>query len=82
MNSVSQENNVYFVSDLFQAALLYARGKKLLRVKKDSFKSTFVFENRNECEAIIAAYWRKEALIDALAYAEAHCSLKTRLRQR
>ncbi|MFA5038411.1 MAG: hypothetical protein WC732_01880 [Candidatus Omnitrophota bacterium] len=82
MNPDIPQNNEFSTSDLFQAALLYLERFKLLRVESGFPRATFVFADRSACAALIEAYWRREAHVDACGFAEAYCSLKTRLRQR
>ncbi|MFB3919251.1 MAG: hypothetical protein ACE14U_04185 [Candidatus Velamenicoccus archaeovorus] len=82
MDQNTQKLSEFSINDLFQAALLYTKGLKLLRVTVGVPRSTFVFADRAKCEDLCAAYWRKEAQVDAASFTEAYCSLKTRLRQR
>jgi hypothetical protein len=69
-------NNTHHTKDLAEAAFLYASGRKLAELKKDSGKYWFVFDDRKTCQALVDSYWRKDASVNAKEYADAFRSLK------
>ena len=71
--------NDYKTKDLYEAALLYADGAKLVDVEGEGKSCWFVFENRSECERISRLYWAGEAEVKAKAYSDALRTLKDRL---
>lgn len=77
------------IKDLYEASLLLTQGKNLLRIdsettpffrNKSSLTFFFVFDSAKDCEKILASYYRHEIKIDAFAFAEAHTSLKAKIR--
>ena len=72
------ETSVYHTKDLYEAAALYAIGKKLLELEQEDRFYWFVFEGE-ECQELSDKYWSGEIKIDAKAYANAIRSLKDRV---
>lgn len=62
--------------DIYQAAFLYARRLKLLRLEREGSSYWFVFENMKEAEALSNSYWGRDADVNAKAYSDAIRSLK------
>ena len=74
-----KNKNEYSTRDLFEASLLFASAKKLIRLDREDKFFWFVFDDNVGCDVLITAYWSKEASIDARTYADAIRSLKDRL---
>jgi len=70
------EKDEFKTKDLPEAALLFTRSKKLIRLEKDNERFHFVFEDKLACQELIDLFWRKEALVDAKTFADSLRSLK------
>jgi len=68
--------NLYRTKDLTEASFLYALGQKLLKLDSDNGRYWFIFEDKISCEELVNSFWRKEATINAKAFADAIRSLK------
>ena len=73
--------NQYQTRDLYEGAYLYASGQKLIRLRNDSGRFWFLFEDKHACQMLIDSYWHKDGLIDAKTFADAIRSLKDRIFQ-
>lgn len=69
----------YKTKDLYEAALLFASGVKLVGLVGEARQSFFVFEEEAKCQKLSDAYWAGEAKVVARYYSEAIRSLKDRL---
>ncbi len=63
--------------DLQIAGLLYACGKPLERLNRESGVCWFFFGDKTDCERIQRQYYARSASIDALTYADALRTLKS-----
>ena len=62
--------------DLGEASLLYAKHKRLTKVNKDSGIVWFLFDDKNGCEALSEAFWRREVDVNAREFVDAMRCLK------
>ncbi len=74
----SQQQN-YRVKDLYEAAVHYAKGQKLIQLEREGHFYWFIFSNKTQCEEVADAYWRGDCTVNAKAYADAIRTLKDRL---
>jgi len=73
------QNTHLITQDLYESALLYASGQKLIQLKNNSGRFSFIFEDGQACQGLIDAYWRKDAMVNAKEFADAVRSLKDRI---
>ncbi len=66
----------YRTKDLSLAAFLYTSGKKLNKLDFESGRAWFIFDDQRSCDALVSAFWRKEATVNAKEFADAIRSLK------
>ena len=66
----------YFTKDLWEASLLYAMNKKLIRTDNPNGKVWFYFADKDSCEGLVEAYLRKDLNVNAKEFAEANKTLK------
>ena len=71
--------NTHPTQDLYESAFLYASGQKLIQLKNDNGRFSFIFEDVQACQRLIDSYWRKDATVNAKEYADAVRSLKDRI---
>ncbi|OGE25741.1 hypothetical protein A2780_02530 [Candidatus Daviesbacteria bacterium RIFCSPHIGHO2_01_FULL_41_45] len=72
-------NNEYKTRDLHEAAFLYAKGKKLLRLEGGGREFWFVFDEADGCEVLANSYWANEVEVLAKSYADSLRTLKDRV---
>lgn len=72
-------NNEYKTRDLHEAAFLYAKGKKLLRLEGGEREFWFVFDQAEDCELLVDSYWAKEATGVIKDYVDSLRTLKDRI---
>lgn len=72
-------NNEYKTRDLHEAAFLYAKNKKLLRLEGKDREFWFIFDEAESCEILANSYWANEAEILAKQYVDALRTLKDRI---
>lgn len=70
------ETNIYFTKDIWEASLLYAMDKKLIRTDNVNGRVWFSFADRSSCEQFVEAYLRKDINVNAKEFAEANKTLK------
>jgi hypothetical protein len=66
----------YRTKDLYEAAFLYASGKRLIQSQNGSGKIWFVFGDEPSCRALSDSFWRKEASVNAKEFADSIRTLK------
>lgn len=71
--------NEYKTRDLHEAAFLYAKGKKLLRLEGGGREFWFIFDDTEACELLVDTYWSKEAQVIVKEYVDALRTLKDRI---
>ena len=71
--------NEYKTRDLYEAAFLYAKNIKLLRLEGHSREFWFIFDQAEDCETLANSYWANEAEILAKQYVDALRTLKDRI---
>lgn len=71
--------NEYKTRDLHEAAFLYAKNKKLLRLEGEGREFWFVFDQAEDCELLASSYWSKEAVVIVKEYVDALRTLKDRI---
>lgn len=71
--------NEYKTRDLHEAAFLYAKNKKLLRLEGKDREFWFIFDQADDCEILVESYWSKEAQVIAKEYVDSLRTLKDRL---
>lgn len=69
----------YKTRDLHEAAFLYAKDQKLLRLEGGQREFWFIFDNADDCEVLANSYWANEAEVFAKNYVDALRTLKDRL---
>ena len=79
METREKMENKYRTKDLSEASFLYASGQKLITLESDNERFWFVFEDKQACQHLIDAYWRKEAMVNAKEFADSLRSLKDRI---
>lgn len=72
-------NEIYKTKDLYEAALIYAKGQKLLNLEGESEFYWFVFEDKKTCEKLANKYWQGSAIVNAKTFADAIRTLKDRI---
>lgn len=70
------KNHYYRTKDLSEAAYLYASNQKLVTLSKDDRKYWFVFDDKSSCQELVDSFWRKEAVVNARAFADSLRTLK------
>lgn len=69
----------YRTKDLGEAAALFCKSAKLLRLEQEEGFSWFIFRSKDICQRISNNYWFGELLINAKSYQDALRTLKDRL---
>lgn len=71
--------NEYKTRDLHEAAFLYAKGKKLLRLEGGDREFWFIFDGVENCRILANSYWAREAEVVVVEYVDALRTLKDRI---
>lgn len=85
MQSIDGENmknktpQEYKTKDLGEAAALFCKSARLLRLEKQFDFFWFVFTDKVSCQKITDDYWYGELLVNAKSYQNALRTLKDRL---
>lgn len=79
VNHIPEPKNEYKTRDLHEAAFLYAKNKKLLRLEGEGREFWFIFDQLEDCELLTQSYWSKEAQVIAKEYVDALRTLKDRI---
>ena len=66
----------FLTKDLSVAGLCYAKGVKLLEVRREGRLCWFVFQNKNRCQDLQQDYFAKAVEVNAKDYADALRTLK------
>lgn len=66
----------YFTKDIWEASILYAMHKKIIRTDNVNGRVWFYFADKGSCEELVEAYLRKDLTINAKEFAEANKTLK------
>ncbi len=64
------------IKDLYLAALLYAKGQKLLSVDRQGKLCWFVFQDKALCEQLQQQFFAKSVFVNAREYADSIRTLK------
>lgn len=78
-NTSTTFNNTFKTKDLYEGAVLYAKGMKLLTTERVESKCWFVFSQAEECKKISDSYWRQELVLNGKALVDAIRTLKDRI---
>lgn len=76
MDQANKLKDCYLTKDLYEAAYIYAIGKKLLGLSPEGSHYRFVFSGRVACEKASSNYWQGKGLVKAKAMADALRTLK------
>lgn len=68
--------NRYTTKDLYEAALIYAKGEQFGGIEPNGSHYLFVFRNKKDCEVMAGSYWQGKCLVNAKAYSDAIRTLK------
>lgn len=67
------------VKDLGEASVLVMAGMPLVELRTEAGVCWFVFENKEQCQAISNSYWFSDYLVDARTFRETMNRLKNRI---
>lgn len=73
------KTDLYFTKDLSEAAAIFCKNAKLLRLKQEQNFYWFVFQDKQLCEQLSNSYWAGELQVSAKTYADSLKSLKERV---
>lgn len=68
--------NTIETKDLYLASLWYAKGIKMVNMRRNGKECYFVFESKQKCEEIEKRYWSKEETVIAKDFTDAVKTLK------
>lgn len=66
----------HITSDLAEASLLIASGRKLIQIKNENGRFWFTFSDKLTCQKLADSFWRKEAMVNAQEFYSAMRMLK------
>lgn len=70
------KEKIFSTKDLPLASLCYAKGERLLEVKREGRVCWFIFENQNKCSELQKKYFSKSIEVNAKEYSDAIRTLK------
>jgi hypothetical protein len=62
--------------DLYLASLWYAKGVRMVDIRRNGKECYFIFEDKEKCKEIEKRYWSKEEVVIAKEFTDAVKTLK------
>ena len=67
----------YHTKDIWAASILYAKSKKLSHTDNDNGTIWFSFDDKEDCEKLVDAFWRKDLNCNAKELVDSIKTLKS-----
>jgi len=69
-------DSVYETTDFYLSCFLKAKGFKILDIKREGRRTTFIFEDRPDRKGLIRGFYNNEGSVNPLDYQDAIKNLK------